>query len=104
LRFSEEKVCRVIHAIGNTFSVAISLDIAIQGKAGDVRIKPGDNVGMTSSGGGYSIEAIVFEINDNKFINLVSTQKWPFFTISASIHGIACAAYFNTPPRNSLDL
>jgi len=34
---------------------------------------------------------------------LVSVHKWPFPAISASIGGIACAAYTSTPPRNSTD-
>jgi hypothetical protein len=33
---------------------------------------------------------------------LVSVHKWPFSAISASIGGIACAAYRSMPPRNSL--
>jgi hypothetical protein len=33
---------------------------------------------------------------------LFSVHKWPFSAISASIGGIACAAYKSTPPRNSL--
>jgi len=59
----EEKVCRVISVIGNTSgaSSAISLDMAVRGKTGNVRVKPGDKVGLTTIGGGYSIGAIVFE-------------------------------------------
>jgi len=34
---------------------------------------------------------------------LVSIHKWPFSAISASISGIACAAYTSTPPRNAAD-
>jgi len=33
----------------------------------------------------------------------VSVHKWPFSAISASIGGIACAAYTSTPPRNAAD-
>jgi hypothetical protein len=33
----------------------------------------------------------------------VSVHKWPFPAISASIGGIACAAYQSTPPRNAAD-
>jgi len=59
----KEKVCRVIDLIGNTSgaSVAISLDMAIRGAAGDLKIKRGDKVGLTAIGGGYSVAAIVFE-------------------------------------------
>ncbi len=59
----KEKVCRVINVIGNTSgaSVAISLDMAIRGEAGDLKINPGDLVGLTAIGGGYSIGAIIFE-------------------------------------------
>jgi len=58
-----EKVCKVIDSIGNTSgaSVAISLDMCIRGKAGEVRIKPGDIVGLVAIGAGYSIAATVFE-------------------------------------------
>lgn len=58
-----EKVCRVIHSIGNTSgaSVAISLDMAIRGKVEDLRIKPGDTVGLTAIAGGYSAGSIVFK-------------------------------------------
>lgn len=63
LRVPSEKVCRVIDVIGNTSgaSVAISLDMAIRGKAEDVKINPGDRVGLTAIGGGYSAGAIIFE-------------------------------------------
>ncbi len=63
LGVTKEKVCRVIDMIGNTSgaSVAITLDMAIRGKAGSVRINSGDKVGLTAIGGGYSIGAIVFE-------------------------------------------
>jgi DNA-binding beta-propeller fold protein YncE len=37
-----------------------------------------------------------------RHFEIVSVHKWPFSTISASIGGIACAAYASTPPRNSL--
>ena len=59
----EEKVCRSIDSIGNTSgaSVAISLDMAIRGKEGAVKVKPGDIVGLVAVGAGYSIGAIVFE-------------------------------------------
>ena len=59
----KEKVCRVIDTIGNTSgaSVAISLDMAIMGKAGDVKIKRGDKVALTAIGGGYSFASILFE-------------------------------------------
>jgi len=59
----KEKVCRIIDMIGNTSgaSVAISLDMVIRGEAGDARLKPGDKVGLTAIGGGYSLGAIVFE-------------------------------------------
>jgi hypothetical protein len=33
----------------------------------------------------------------------VSVHKWPFSAISASIGGIACAAYMITPPANAAD-
>jgi hypothetical protein len=33
----------------------------------------------------------------------VSIHKWPFSAISASIGGIACAAYISMPPRNAAD-
>jgi hypothetical protein len=33
----------------------------------------------------------------------VSVHKWPFSAISASIGGIACAAYRSRPPRNAAD-
>jgi hypothetical protein len=33
----------------------------------------------------------------------VSVHKWPFTAISASIGGIACAAYRSAPPRNAAD-
>ena len=63
LGVSKDKVCRVIDVIGNTSgaSVAISLDMAIRGNAGDVKINRGDKVGLTAIGGGYSVGAIVFE-------------------------------------------
>jgi hypothetical protein len=35
--------------------------------------------------------------------SLLSTRKWPFSAISASIGGIACAAYSSMPPRNAAD-
>ena len=59
----KEKVCRIIDIIGNTSgaSVAISLDMAIRDKAGEIKIKPGDKVGLTAVGGGYSSGAIVFQ-------------------------------------------
>ena len=62
LGVSEEKVCKVIHSIGNTSgaSVVISLDMAIRNKAGNAKIKPGDTVGLTAIAGGYSAGAIVF--------------------------------------------
>lgn len=63
LGVSAEKVCTIIDSIGNTSgaSVAISLDMAIRGKAGEVKIEPGYIVGLTAIGAGYSIGAIVFE-------------------------------------------
>jgi len=63
LGVSKKKVCRVIDVIGNTSgaSVAISLDMAIRGEAGEVRIKRGDKVGLTAIGGGYSIGAVVLQ-------------------------------------------
>lgn len=63
LGVTKGKVCRIIGMIGNTSgaSVAISLDMAVRGEAGDVQIKPGDKVGLTAIGGGYSVGAIVFE-------------------------------------------
>jgi 3-oxoacyl-[acyl-carrier-protein] synthase-3 len=63
LRIPAEKVCRTIDSIGNTSgaSVAISLDMAVRREAGDVTVKPGDIVGLTAVGAGYSIGAIVFE-------------------------------------------
>jgi len=59
----KEKVCRVIHSIGNTSgaSIAISLDMAIRGEADDVKINPGDIVGLTAIAGGYSAGAIIFK-------------------------------------------
>lgn len=59
----KEKVCCVIDTIGNTSgaSVAISLDMAIRGKAGNVKIKKGDKVALTAVGGGYSFGSILFE-------------------------------------------
>ena len=59
----EKKVCRVIHSIGNTSgaSEAISLDMAVRGKANDLKIYPGDIVGLTAIAGGYCAGAIVFE-------------------------------------------
>jgi len=63
LGIPEEKVCRVIHSIGNTSgaSVAISLDMAIRDKANGLKINPGDKVGLTAIAGGYSAGALVFE-------------------------------------------
>ncbi len=63
LEIPEEKVCRTIHLIGNTSgaTVAISLDMAIHGKAGNIRVKPGDLVGLVAVGAGYSIGAVIFE-------------------------------------------
>ena len=63
LEVPEEKVCRVIDSIGNTSgaSVAISLDMTIRGKAGEVVVKPGDIVGLVAVGAGYSIGAVIFE-------------------------------------------
>jgi 3-oxoacyl-[acyl-carrier-protein] synthase-3 len=59
----QKKVCRIIHSIGNTSgaSVAISLDRAIRGEVDDLKINPGDKVGLTAIAGGYSAGAIVFE-------------------------------------------
>ena len=59
----EKKVSRIIHSIGNTSgaSVAISLDLAVRGKADDVKINPGDIVGLTAIAGGYSAGAIIFK-------------------------------------------
>lgn len=59
----KEKVCQIIDVIGNTSgaSVAIGLDMACRGQAGEVKIMPGDKVGLTAIGGGYSIGAIIFE-------------------------------------------
>jgi 3-oxoacyl-[acyl-carrier-protein] synthase-3 len=63
LGIPKEKVCRVIHKIGNTSgaSVAISLDMTIRGQVDEVKINPGDYVGLTSIAGGYSAGSIVFE-------------------------------------------
>lgn len=63
LGVSKDKVCRIVELIGNTSgaSVAISLDMAIREKAGDIKVKPGDKVGLTAIGGGYSLGAIVFQ-------------------------------------------
>jgi 3-oxoacyl-[acyl-carrier-protein] synthase-3 len=63
LGVAKEKVCRVIDMIGNTSgaSVAISLDMVVKGKVKDFKIEPGDKIGLTSIGGGYSIGAIIFE-------------------------------------------
>lgn len=63
LGIPEEKVCRTIDLIGNTSgsTIAISLDMAVRGKLNGVQIKPGDIVGLTAVGAGYSIGAIVFE-------------------------------------------
>lgn len=63
LGVSKDKVCRIIDQIGNTSgaSVAISLDMAIRGQARDVKINPGDKVGLTAIGGGYSSGALIFE-------------------------------------------
>ncbi|MCQ9208501.1 MAG: hypothetical protein NG712_03900, partial [Omnitrophica bacterium] len=63
LKIPKRKVCRVIDVIGNTSgaSVAISLDMAVRGEAGEVNLKRGDKVGLTAIGGGYSIGAAVFE-------------------------------------------
>lgn len=59
----KDRVCRVIDMIGNTSgaSVAISLDMIVRGKIKDIKIKPGDKVGLTAIGGGYSAGAIIFE-------------------------------------------
>jgi 3-oxoacyl-[acyl-carrier-protein] synthase III len=35
--------------------------MAIRGKVSDIKINPGDKVGLTAIGGGYSVGAIVFE-------------------------------------------
>jgi hypothetical protein len=35
--------------------------MAIRGEAGVVKIEPGDMIGLTAVGAGYSIGAIVFE-------------------------------------------
>lgn len=63
LAIPPEKVCRIIDEIGNTSgaSVAISLDMAIRGQIKDLKIKPGDKVGLTAIGGGYSIGALIFD-------------------------------------------
>lgn len=63
LEVPEEKVCRVIHSIGNTSgaSVAISLDMAVRDKANGLKINPGDLVGLTAIGGGYSAGAMIFK-------------------------------------------
>ncbi len=63
LKVPEEKVCRVIHKIGNTSgaSVAISLDMAIRGQVDKIKINRGDRVGLTAIGGGYSAGSIVFK-------------------------------------------
>jgi 3-oxoacyl-[acyl-carrier-protein] synthase-3 len=63
LELPVEKVCRIIDSTGNTSgaSVAISLDMAVRGKAGEVKIKPGDIVGLTAIGAGYSLGALAFE-------------------------------------------
>lgn len=57
----KEKVCRVIELTGNTSgaSIVISLDLAVRGQAGAVQIHPGDLVGLTAIGGGYSMGAII---------------------------------------------
>lgn len=63
LAIDKNKVCRVIDLIGNTSgaSVAISLDMAIRGKAPDVKIKRGDKVALVAIGGGYSLGSLIFE-------------------------------------------
>lgn len=63
LGVSQNKVCRIIDEIGNTSgaSVAISLDLAIRGQVKDVKINPGDKVGLTAIGGGYSLGALIFK-------------------------------------------
>ena len=63
LGIPESKVCRTIDLIGNTSgaTVPISLDMAIRGENNVVRVKPGDIVGLTAVGAGYSIGAIVFQ-------------------------------------------
>ncbi len=63
LNVPAEKVCRVIGVIGNTSgaSVAISLDMAIRGKADGARIKRGDKVGLTAIGGGYAVGSVIFK-------------------------------------------
>jgi len=63
LGIPESKICRTIDLIGNTSgaSVPISLDMAIRGGNDVVRVKPGDIVGLTAVGAGYSIGAVVFE-------------------------------------------
>ena len=63
LGIPESKVCRTIDSIGNTSgsTVAISLDMAVHGKAGNAVVKSGDVVGLSAVGAGYSIGAVVFE-------------------------------------------
>ncbi|NQS99725.1 MAG: beta-ketoacyl-ACP synthase 3 [Candidatus Omnitrophica bacterium] len=63
LAVAENKVCRVIDEIGNTSgaSVAISLDMVIKNRVKEIKISPGDIVGLTAIGGGYSSGAIIFE-------------------------------------------
>jgi 3-oxoacyl-[acyl-carrier-protein] synthase-3 len=63
LKVPSKKVCQIIDAIGNTSgaTIAIGLDMAIRGKAGDTKINRGSKVGLTAVGGGYSLGALVFE-------------------------------------------
>lgn len=63
LAIDENKVCRVIDLIGNTSgaSVAISLDMAVKGKAPGIKIKLGDRVALVAIGGGYSLGALIFK-------------------------------------------
>ena len=63
LKVPKEKVCRVIHKIGNTSgaSVAISLDMTIRGQVDNIKINRGDCVGLTAIAGGYSAGSIVFK-------------------------------------------
>ncbi len=63
LQVPPKKVLQIIDVIGNNSgaTVAIGLDMAIRGKAGNTKINSGDKIGLTAVGGGYSIGALVFE-------------------------------------------
>jgi hypothetical protein len=75
------------------------------GSAGEATLCPGLGDGAVLRGSlltsGWNPAGAEITFIDGNY--LVSIQKWPFFTISASIGGIPCAVYYLHTSAQSLD-